>query len=274
MDEIREDMTNFQGMFKNLNLLTEDIRFPDWAINVSECFKNCSGLRDIVSNWNTEYTQLENSKNCYQGTNIRTIDGEDDRVTSIPPEWGGLTFNDDDTLVIEIDTNLNTNKSLTVKFTVTGEGAILWGDNSDNDLDVANTSSTSSFTCTHTYAEHGIYTVKIKKTRLGSKEGTPVTKILSVPYSHKANHTKDYGILNSYAYNTYGEFYNVTEIDVSNLTKGTYSILIYTKTTDVENYDELQDRFRFVNSTMTINNKKYTVKYNKNKSNRIELTVE
>ena len=217
MDEIREDMTNFQGMFKNLNLLTEDIRFPDWAINVSECFKNCSGLRDIVSNWNTEYTQLENCNNCYQGTNIRTIDGEDDRVTSIPPEWGGLTFNDDDTLVIEIDTNLNTNKSLTVKFTVTGEGAILWGDNSDNDLDVANTSSTSSFTCTHTYAEHGIYTVKIKKTRLGSKEGTPVVKILSVPYSHKANHTKDYGILNSYAYNTYGEFYNVTEIDVSNL---------------------------------------------------------
>ena len=64
------------------------------------------------------------------------------------------------------------------------------------------------------------------------------------------------------------------EIDISNLTKGTYTILIYTKTTNAENFDEIQDRFRFVDSTMTINNKKYTVKYNKNRQNRIELTVE
>ena len=64
------------------------------------------------------------------------------------------------------------------------------------------------------------------------------------------------------------------EIDVSNLDKGTYTILIYTKTTNAENFDELQDRFRFVDSTMTINDKKYTVKYNKNRQNRVELTVE
>ena len=64
------------------------------------------------------------------------------------------------------------------------------------------------------------------------------------------------------------------EIDVSNLAKGSYTILIYTKTTNSENFDELQDRFRFVDSTATINNKKYTVKYNKNRQNRIELTVE
>jgi beta-N-acetylglucosaminidase len=64
------------------------------------------------------------------------------------------------------------------------------------------------------------------------------------------------------------------ELDVSNLTKGTYTLLIYTKTSNAENFDELQDRFRLVNSTVTINNKKYTIKYNKDRTNRVELTVE
>ena len=64
------------------------------------------------------------------------------------------------------------------------------------------------------------------------------------------------------------------EIDVSNLEKGTYTLLIYTKTSNAENYDELPDRFRLINSTATINNKKYTVKYNKDRQNRVELKVE
>ena len=64
------------------------------------------------------------------------------------------------------------------------------------------------------------------------------------------------------------------EIDVSNLSKGTYTLLIYTKTSNAENFDELQDRFRLVNSTTTINNKKYTIRYNKGRQNRVELIVE
>ena len=63
-------------------------------------------------------------------------------------------------------------------------------------------------------------------------------------------------------------------IDISKLDKGTYTLSIYTKTSNAENYDELTDKFRMINSTTTINNRKYTVKYNKDRSNRIELIVE
>ena len=64
------------------------------------------------------------------------------------------------------------------------------------------------------------------------------------------------------------------EIDISKLEKGTYSILVYTKTSNATNYDELTDMFRSINENKTINNKKYTIKYNKDRNNRIEITVE
>lgn len=63
------------------------------------------------------------------------------------------------------------------------------------------------------------------------------------------------------------------EIDISDLEKGNYNIYIYTKTSNAENYDELIDIFRSVNDTATINNKTYTVKFNKDRNKRIEITV-
>lgn len=63
------------------------------------------------------------------------------------------------------------------------------------------------------------------------------------------------------------------EIDISNLNKGTYSLLIYTKTSDATNYDELTDMFRTIKETIVIDNKTYTIYYNKNRNNRIELEV-
>ena len=63
------------------------------------------------------------------------------------------------------------------------------------------------------------------------------------------------------------------EIDISNLNKGTYSLLIYTKTSDAANYDELTDMFRSIKETVVIDNKTYTIYYNKNRNNRIELEV-
>ncbi len=63
------------------------------------------------------------------------------------------------------------------------------------------------------------------------------------------------------------------EIDLSKLEKGTYSILVYTKTTDATNYDELQDLFRSVNDKMNTNNKEYILQYNKDRQNRIEIIV-
>ena len=63
--------------------------------------------------------------------------------------------------------------------------------------------------------------------------------------------------------------------DVGNLPKGTYSMIVYTKTKDAEDYGEITDMFGMINTaTATINNKNYNVVLNKDKQNRIELVVE
>ena len=63
------------------------------------------------------------------------------------------------------------------------------------------------------------------------------------------------------------------EIDISNLDKGTYNIMVYTKASNAEDYGELSDMFRELNKTTTINNKKYTITYNKDRSDRLEIVV-
>lgn len=64
-------------------------------------------------------------------------------------------------------------------------------------------------------------------------------------------------------------------IDISNLPKGTYSLIVYTKTTDSEDYGEINDIFGMINKAEeTINGKKYKISLNKNRLNRIELIVE
>ena len=50
--------------------------------------------------------------------------------------------------------------------------------------------------------------------------------------------------------------------------------MIYSKTSNAEDYGELSDMFESVKETATINNKKYTVTYNKDKQDRIEIIVE
>ena len=65
------------------------------------------------------------------------------------------------------------------------------------------------------------------------------------------------------------------EIDVSKLPAGTYSMNIYTKTQDAEDYGELNYLFGVIKSqSARINNKTYTTSINKNRNNRIELIVE
>ena len=46
------------------------------------------------------------------------------------------------------------------------------------------------------------------------------------------------------------------------------------KTSNAEDYGELSDMFESIKETTTINNKKYTITYNKDKQDRVELTVE
>ena len=64
------------------------------------------------------------------------------------------------------------------------------------------------------------------------------------------------------------------QLDISNLEKGKYSLIVYTKTTDSEDYGELYDSFGMLDvKSANINGKNYSVSLNKSRQNRVELTV-
>ena len=63
------------------------------------------------------------------------------------------------------------------------------------------------------------------------------------------------------------------EIDISNLPKGSYSIIIRTKTYDVDDYGYLVDMFSSVNNEYNYSSKLYKFSVNKNRDKRIELMI-
>lgn len=94
-------------------------------------------------------------------------------------------------------------------------------------------------------------------------------------------HTYDLGSTNNGSYkvsigdNVSKEYawYN-KQIDVTKLPKGTYSFIVYTKTSNVEDYGEITDKFAAINKAkQTINGTTYEVTLNKNRNNRLELKV-
>ena len=65
-----------------------------------------------------------------------------------------------------------------------------------------------------------------------------------------------------------------TELDLTNLEKGTYSLQVYTKTSNAEDYGELNDMFDILDEEKTINGRTYHITYNKDRQDRLELTIE
>lgn len=64
-------------------------------------------------------------------------------------------------------------------------------------------------------------------------------------------------------------------INIEDLEKGTYTLQVYTKTSDAEDYGELNDIFGILETKKaTIGNKTYQIKINKDRENRVELIVE
>ena len=63
------------------------------------------------------------------------------------------------------------------------------------------------------------------------------------------------------------------ELDISNLEVGTYTLYVYTKTSNAENYDEIVDVLKMLKEETTINDKNYKITYNRSRGNRIELTI-
>ena len=65
------------------------------------------------------------------------------------------------------------------------------------------------------------------------------------------------------------------EINLDGLEKGLYSLQVYTKTSDAEDYGEIRDSFGMLETQqIKQNNKTYTLRINKERENRVELIVE
>ena len=60
MDEFA--MTDFSNLFQGVTKIKNDIVFPTNATNVSNCFKGCTGMTHVHSNWNNEYEENTKSK--------------------------------------------------------------------------------------------------------------------------------------------------------------------------------------------------------------------
>lgn len=64
------------------------------------------------------------------------------------------------------------------------------------------------------------------------------------------------------------------EIDLEDLEKGTYTLQVYTKTKDAEDYGEVTDSFgSFKQKEIKIGDKTYQIRINKDRENRVELIV-
>lgn len=189
MDEIHPDMRDFSGIFEGHSRLKNDIVFPSWATNVSNCFKNCTGITHIHSNWKTTYDDVvaedgTTSKivttDCYSGcTGITHCDGVDlgvnDYITGlddIPRAWGGYEFTEETTGIYVFNVPSD---NYTVEVTPFGNWAFLtylpWTIDANNwgyisgyinwgDGNITYHSRDINSNITHTYATAGTYTVK------------------------------------------------------------------------------------------------------------------
>ena len=197
------------SMFLDCTSLTQDIIIPTSVTNCSNMFKNCTSMTHIHSNWNNSYTNEITATDCYVGcTAITTIDSytyEYPGLYYIPTEWGGYGFDKETTSIYIIDTNLIGDLTLVLS-DVNKLDTIDWGDG-----------TVTTDTRTHTYAEHGQYTIfsKVQHNRWSTNNCTPSFKkgIVEVPQlSEKYLHDeKAYGRLG-------GGFYECVNLTKVNLT--------------------------------------------------------
>ncbi len=94
-------------------------------------------------------------------------------------------------------------------------------------------------------------------------------------YSFDLGSTKDGGYVVSATDGKSKEYvWYDQKIDISKLEKGTYSLQVYTKVANTEDYGEIVDIFGSIEEPeITMNNKKYKIILNKERQNRIELVV-
>lgn len=144
-----ETRFSLKGGFEGSKLIS-DIDLPLNVVDVTDCFKDCTDMLYATSNWNKEYTYPIKHENCYYNCiNIETVDGNPSFLNTIPVEWGGHGFNNENTglYVVEIP---HDDYTVTLGDTIL-DGTIEWGDK-----------TYSHNTPTHKYSRAGIYTIQGK----------------------------------------------------------------------------------------------------------------
>ena len=150
----RPNTTDWSSYFEGCTSLLYDINFNSSTTNVINCFKNCTSLTHVHSNWDKTYTNGITSTDCYAGCNgITHIDDENaivyegaNGLDTIPTAWGGNGFLRDRTgiYVIEVPTDSTT---ITLG-AVYEEQKVNWGDG-----------TITTGEKTHTYEKAGVYTI-------------------------------------------------------------------------------------------------------------------
>ena len=165
----------------------------------------------------------------------------------------------------QIELNIRKNNLITTKTSTTFRNMINNYDNMefiDNKLHIVGTS----------YNYGGTYDDANSITRTLILENTKTFE----QYSYDLGSTKygSYKVTSTDQKSKDYAWYNKS-IDIKDLPKGTYSMIVYTKTKDSEDYGEIVDIFKSINKAeATINNKKYRITLNNNRLYRLELVVE
>ena len=147
-------VTDITGMLSGANKITEDFSIPSHITNCTNCFKDCTSMTRVHSNWNNAYTNGITATDCYAGCNAIThIDDKNaipyegaNGLDTIPTAWGGNGFLRDRTgiYVIEVP-NDSTEISLGALYK---EQKVNWGDG---------TITTGELS--HTYKKAGVYNI-------------------------------------------------------------------------------------------------------------------
>ncbi len=158
---IPSSVVNTANMYNGCTSLTKDAIIPRSVTDCTGMFNGCTSMTHIHSNWNNSYTNEITATDCYDGcTAITTIDDytyEYPGLHFVPTEWGGRGFDKETTSIYIIDTNLIGDLTLVLS-DVDELDTIDWGDG-----------TVTTDTRTHTYAEHGQYTIfsKVRHNRYG-----------------------------------------------------------------------------------------------------------
>lgn len=106
-------MTDFSNLFQGVTKIKNDIVFPSTTTNVSNCFKDCTGITHIHSNWKTTYDDIVAedgtvskivTTDCYAGcTGVTHCDGVAcEELDEVPITWGGFGFSKATTSILEL----------------------------------------------------------------------------------------------------------------------------------------------------------------------------